>query len=113
MNHCMTVWANRSQIFNWVNVVFGADLGYGNQMMNVNISSSDRSIDFLKHKAANTAHRPVVLYTSPSCGPVAFICVDLYSAYFAFLKLPIDFVRSYKIPGKETVVNRRPQDCYR
>jgi predicted Zn-dependent protease len=52
VNHRMTVWANRAQIRNRVNLVFLRDLGKSLEVMNVNEFSTEVTVNLFKVEAA-------------------------------------------------------------
>lgn len=114
MNHCMTIWTYRTQIFNRINFVAISDISYGHQVMNVYVAGPEISVRLLKYQTADNASRTIVAYAGPSSGAITLVGVHLNSANTPFRVLSHWYlVGTLEISWINDRSCKRPEDFHR
>lgn len=75
MNKGVTVWANRSQVSDWIHLIGGSNARYGNKVMDVDESLSFRAIGFAKIKVTDYTNGPMSGEASLPSDRIAFVRV--------------------------------------
>ena len=80
MKHRMTIWADWSEVFDWVDLILFADRGDRDQMMYMDEATTKLAVGRLKGEPADEAACSVMLDAGLSCGLVALALRIYYTA---------------------------------
>ncbi|CAG4924603.1 hypothetical protein R52603_05282 [Paraburkholderia saeva] len=84
MQHGMTVRADRSQVPDWVDLIFSPDRGDIDDMVNVNEPASNSPVAILEVKLTYSAATAIMVYCLASRLGAAFVLVDQNGTDSAF-----------------------------
>ena len=74
MQHSVAIGANGAQVRFWIDLILGACVGYGLEVVNFDIACAKSAIGGLEVESTNATAVTVMFNTGLACGAASVIC---------------------------------------